>query len=590
MLAYIFTLIPVLCALFVKADFSQVVYANDSSINSQDSGCQWKNGLNDFLYVYAILVNWGYAGTPGPCIPAIYNGVPWSGGAIPTLTFEAADNTAPLPIAFSFNFTGTEFNVVGNDWHDGIVTFTLDGVPSAPYDLGTAINSTAVRCRFSWYNRTGLAPTSHTFTFNLTAPSNQVLTDTGYVPGYSVYFGIQFFYFSYTPVNATSTSYAPSSTYSIIPSDSKAPRITTISGATSLRANLGGTVWTSSSGDSCTPVEWDGGSWAGGPIPTLGYQQAAGDAADGGALPITFSFTFTGTAFNVVGNDWRDGIVTFSLDGQAQSPYDLGKATNVTGARCRFPWYTQTGLAPIQHTFQFNLTAPSTSVANGDGSSSAGSSIFFGVQVYYYSPISTTTAITALASSTGTVANSAAHHSNAAAFGAGIGVGIIVLIAIFVVLYFLLRSRRKGDEATDRPASNWNPGSSTLPQPAHYNQPAPMVATLASQTSTTNSHHYIPHPSYSPQVSSGTRGERYYSTHILPYVVPEITRSETESKTAASSAQPLSSVRPQSENTLSDTDIQRVAEMVVGMLPQPHQAGENGPRPSSASPPGYHPN
>lgn len=91
---------------------------------------------------------------------------------------------------------GTEFNVVGNDWHDGIVTFTLDGVPSAPYDLGSAINSTAVRCRFPWITRTGLAAAQHTFTFNLTAPSDQVLTDTGYVPGYSVYYGVQFFYFS----------------------------------------------------------------------------------------------------------------------------------------------------------------------------------------------------------------------------------------------------------------------------------------------------------------------------------------------------------------------------------------------------------
>ncbi|KAG9034881.1 hypothetical protein FRB95_012438 [Tulasnella sp. JGI-2019a] len=196
------------------------------------------NAQADFSQLY--FWNWGFDGAPTPCTPAIYNGGPWTGGPIQTLPFEAADSVGPLPITFSFNFTGTAFNVVGNDWHDGIVTFTLDGVASAPYDLGSAINSTAVRCRFPWYNRTGLAPTTHTFTFSLTAPSAQVLTDTGYVPGGSVYYGIQFFYFSYTPVNATPTSYAPSSTVSIIPTDSKAPRITNASNAAALRAGLGG--------------------------------------------------------------------------------------------------------------------------------------------------------------------------------------------------------------------------------------------------------------------------------------------------------------------------------------------------------------
>lgn len=137
---------------------------------------------------------------------------------MPTLTFEAADSTGPLPMTFSFSFTGkfgtchahdasssesntcvgTEFNVVGNDWHDGIVIFTLDGVASPPFDLSSEIHNVDVRCRFSWYNRTGLTPTTHNFTFSLVAPSAAVASDNvgGTVPGNATYYGLQFYYFS----------------------------------------------------------------------------------------------------------------------------------------------------------------------------------------------------------------------------------------------------------------------------------------------------------------------------------------------------------------------------------------------------------
>lgn len=93
--------------------------------------------------------------------------------------------------------TGTQLNVVGNDWRNGIVVFTLDGIPSSPYDLARVTNETGARCRFPWYTNSSLAPTEHIFTFTVVSTSSQTTTDTGKpVTGSSQYYGVQFFYFS----------------------------------------------------------------------------------------------------------------------------------------------------------------------------------------------------------------------------------------------------------------------------------------------------------------------------------------------------------------------------------------------------------
>lgn len=85
---------------------------------------------------------------------------------------------------------------MGNDWRDGIVTFTLDGETGAPYDLTSATNFTGPRCRFSWYTRSNLTADTHSFTMSLVGPSANVYTDTGVVPGASAYYGLQFYYYS----------------------------------------------------------------------------------------------------------------------------------------------------------------------------------------------------------------------------------------------------------------------------------------------------------------------------------------------------------------------------------------------------------
>lgn len=95
------------------------------------------------------------------------------------------------------SLVGTEFNVVGNDWRNGMVIFTLDGVSDQPYDLGSVTNDTSSRCRFPWITRQNLAPTTHTFTFSLIAPSETVMVQPGDIEsGANAYYGVQFFYFS----------------------------------------------------------------------------------------------------------------------------------------------------------------------------------------------------------------------------------------------------------------------------------------------------------------------------------------------------------------------------------------------------------
>ncbi|KAG8874961.1 hypothetical protein FRB98_008145, partial [Tulasnella sp. 332] len=161
-------------------------------------------------------------------------------------------------------------------------------------------------------------------------------------------------------------------------------------------------------------------------------------AGAGGSLPITFSFTFTGTEFNVVGNDWRDGLVTFTLDGEAQAPYDLGLATNSTEGRCRFPWYSHSGLSAKEHTFTFNLTAPSPSVLQDDGSQAPGDSVYYGVQFFYYSytPVSSSSKSSSTSTAKGSGASGTTrsqatrHDSKAAAIGASLWVGVAALIAL----------------------------------------------------------------------------------------------------------------------------------------------------------------
>lgn len=131
------------------------------------------------------------------------------------------------------------------------------------------------------------------------------------------------------------------------------------------------------------------------------YREAI--VTDNSSLPITLSFTFTGkstprllssllfhtfgalgTEFNLVGNDWRNGIVHFTLDGVQFPPYDLSSTGNISGARCGFPWWTQTGLAPIEHTFVFSLVGPSPSVMTDSGSTQPGAGLYYGLQFFYF--------------------------------------------------------------------------------------------------------------------------------------------------------------------------------------------------------------
>lgn len=130
------------------------------------------------------------------------------------LPYNQADNTS-LPMTFTFNFTGasllssafeissyttasgTEFNVVGDDWRDGILLFTLDGNQLPPHDLSSATDNIGTRCRFPWYTSTDLSPTEHSFTFSLIAPSRQVAHGWGDSPGNTTAYYVRFFYFSY---------------------------------------------------------------------------------------------------------------------------------------------------------------------------------------------------------------------------------------------------------------------------------------------------------------------------------------------------------------------------------------------------------
>lgn len=177
----------------------------------------------------------------------------------------------------------------------------------------------------------------------------------------------------------------------------------------------------------------------------------------------------------------------------------------------------------------------------------------------------------------------------------------MVLIALVTALYFWLRSRRKWTDSIDRPVDTWNPGPTLPPQHAYYNHPAAMSAMQTGQSFVTDSNHYVQHPSYGPQSRPGVGAGQYYSdgphVQLMPYVVPEITRPDPDTKTMSrislespsSSPRPPSTTRPLSSSALSDTDIQRVAQMVVGMMPpQSLRGGDDASHALPASPPMYH--
>ncbi len=109
-----------------------------------------------------------------------------------------------FPIRFAVNrspslLPGTDLYVWGNDWRNGLVNYTIDGEPvfNQLIDLHTT-DSTAGRCRFTWFTKTGLTPTTHTFQFNLTGPSLDLINTTqGYLNGSAANLGLQFFYYTY---------------------------------------------------------------------------------------------------------------------------------------------------------------------------------------------------------------------------------------------------------------------------------------------------------------------------------------------------------------------------------------------------------
>jgi hypothetical protein len=109
-----------------------------------------------------------------------------------------------LSVGFAVNrslypLLGTDLYVWGNDWRNGLVDYTIDGEPVFDHliDLHTT-DSTAGRCRFTWFTKTGLAPTTHTFQFNLTGPSLGLINTTqGYLSGTAANLGLQFFYYTY---------------------------------------------------------------------------------------------------------------------------------------------------------------------------------------------------------------------------------------------------------------------------------------------------------------------------------------------------------------------------------------------------------
>jgi len=356
----------------------------------------------------------------------------------------------------------------------------------------------------------------------------------------------------------------------------------------------------------CTPVIYNGGVWNGGPLPILPMAQTVGQPPP---LPITFGFSFTGTEFNVVGNDWRDGLVTFTLDGVNSAPYDLGSATNNTGARCRFPWYTQTGLDPtVEHSFQMSLTAPSTNVVEAGGVEKPGSAQYYGLQFFYfsYTPLPQTTNTSAPTSATSTAA---ASHSSAAAIGGGVAGGVVVLILLGFLVWYCVR--RKDRHVTVDPVdiarnSNWD-NSSFAPQvtpmatagggyyvsqPASYDNPTGYAQYQTPTGALFDPHHSYQAPSqvYSGRNSSFDDATKIHGHQQQQWSPPSMSRSMSPRSGSSYSPEPSEAIRPQSLSMLSEADLMRVARTVAGMLPGGVGGGGGGGEtalPSVAPPPLY---
>ncbi|KAG9034880.1 hypothetical protein FRB95_012437 [Tulasnella sp. JGI-2019a] len=285
----------------------------------------------------------------------------------------------------------------------------------------------------------------------------------------------------------------------------------------------------------CSPAEFAGSLWRRGSTPTMDYMQAAGPASETQILPITFSFTFTGTEFNVVGDDWRNGLVTITIDGQPQAQYDLGKANrNSSTSRCMFPLYNQTGLAPTRHTFEFSLTEASPFVPNKDGTQRPGSNAYIGVKLFYfsYTPVTTSTSTTpavptVVPTAAPSVSNSpeSAHHSmDAASFGAGIGVGVFVSGAIALIVYFFRRSGKRSNAWFDARPDIW---TKEMVFPPSHQQSYHLLSLHTEQSFPADPTYYSLQQSTSPHTVPGSVTEQdYMSAHLHAYV-PELSASNT---------------------------------------------------------------